>query len=376
MRFFFMSNPRVWNRKLHRWGAIAVALPFLVVISTGILLQVKKQASWVQPAEQKGTPNAVAVPMSDVLEAVRAIPEAGMREWTDIDRIDIRPKKGLVKVIGFSRWEVQLDAATGAVLQTAYRRSDLIESLHDGSWFHDSAKLWIFLPTGVIVLGLWLTGIYLFLLPIRTRRAKARGESLKGPVTTARAAALTLAMLGALGGMAVAPRALSAQPAAAEAPPALVLVVRHAEKADNSSDPVLSAQGSARGDALAKALEHIRIDHVIVTPLQRTRLTAASTMTAYGLQPEVVGLGPDMATHIANIAAAVRRQSGKVVLVVGHSNTVPAIVHALGGPKLPDLCETYFGALFTVMPSAPGAPARVVVSNYGIPDPPGADRCP
>jgi hypothetical protein len=74
-------------------------------------------------------------------------------------------------------------------LQTAYRRSDLMESLHDGSWFHPLAKLWIFLPAGVIVFVLWVTGIYLFLLPIRSRRAKSRGDSMRG--ASAKAAALT-----------------------------------------------------------------------------------------------------------------------------------------------------------------------------------------
>ena len=51
----------------------------------------------------------------------------------------------------------------------AYRRSDLIESLHDGSWFHDRAKLWVFLPTAAVVLMLWGTGIYLFFLPLAVR---------------------------------------------------------------------------------------------------------------------------------------------------------------------------------------------------------------
>jgi uncharacterized iron-regulated membrane protein len=174
-----MSNPRIWNRKLHRWGAIAVALPFLIVISTGLLLQLKKQLAWVQPSEQKGTSAAPAVTMDAMLAAARSVPEAGIAEWSDVDRIDVRPSKGLIKVIGNSRWEIQLDASSGAVLQTAYRRSDLMESLHDGSWFHPLAKLWIFLPAGVIVFALWVTGIYLFLLPIRSRRAKSRGESLK-----------------------------------------------------------------------------------------------------------------------------------------------------------------------------------------------------
>lgn len=168
-----MPNPRIWNRRLHRWGAIAVAVPFLVVICTGILLQLKKQVTWVQPPEQRGSSAAPTLALPDVLARVAAVPEAGIRTWDDVDRIDVRPSKGLLKVVGTSRWEVQLDPATGAVLQVAYRRSDLVESVHDGSFFHPLAKLGVFLPVSVVVLGLWVTGMYLWLLPWRARRAKA-----------------------------------------------------------------------------------------------------------------------------------------------------------------------------------------------------------
>ncbi|MDF1501644.1 PepSY domain-containing protein [Roseisolibacter sp. H3M3-2] len=173
-----MPNPRVWNRKLHRWGSAAIALPFLLVLCTGLLLQVKKQVTWVQPPEHRGT-GAPALTLPDVLARVQAVPEAGIRTWDDVDRVDVRPGKKLIKVIGHSRWEVQLDAATGAVLQTAYRRSDLIEQLHDGSFFADAAKTWVFLPVAVVVLGLWVTGIYLFLLPIRQRRLNARAATAR-----------------------------------------------------------------------------------------------------------------------------------------------------------------------------------------------------
>jgi uncharacterized iron-regulated membrane protein len=173
-----MPNPRILNRRLHRWGAIAIALPFFIIITSGILLQVKKQVAWVQPTEQRGTGVAGSLSLDQMLAAARSVPEAGIASWEDVDRIDVRPGKSLVKIIGISRWELQLDAATGAVLQVAYRRSDLLESLHDGSWFHEGAKLWVFLPTGAIVLGLWITGIYLFLVPYRARAARRRGESL------------------------------------------------------------------------------------------------------------------------------------------------------------------------------------------------------
>lgn len=169
-----MPNPRLWNRRLHRWGAAAVAIPFLLVIATGLLLQLKKQLEWVQPREQRGSAEAPALALPRVLELARAVPEAGIRGWADVDRIDVRPGKGIVKVVSHTRWELQLDAATGALLHSAYRRSDLVESLHDGSFFHPLAKLLVFLPVGVVVLGLWLTGVYLWVLPWRARRARAR----------------------------------------------------------------------------------------------------------------------------------------------------------------------------------------------------------
>lgn len=161
-----------WNRTLHRWGSIAIALPLLIVVTTGVLLQIKKQSDWVQPPTARGSsPGAPTIAFETVLDAARGVPEAGVETWDDVDRLDVRPDKGVVKVRATSRWEVQVDTATGDVVQVAYRRSDLIESLHDGSWFADDAtKLGIFLPTGVVLLGLWGTGLYLFLLPHLARR--------------------------------------------------------------------------------------------------------------------------------------------------------------------------------------------------------------
>jgi len=167
-------NPRIWNRKLHRWGSIAVALPFFVVICTGLLLQLKKQLAWVQPPEQKTAFNVPTVTMEQILASARAVPEAKVSGWGDIDRLDVRPGKGLVKVVTVDHWELQLDLATGALLQSTYRRSDLIETLHDGSFFHPLVKLGVFFPAAVIVFGLWITGMYLFLLPFRARANKRR----------------------------------------------------------------------------------------------------------------------------------------------------------------------------------------------------------
>ena len=178
-------NWRIWMRKSHRWGAIVIALPFLMVILTGLLLQLKKEWAWVQPPTARGPSGAPAVSLEAILDAARSVPEARVQTWDDIDRLDVQPGRGIVKVQTHSRWEVQVDLQTAAVLQVAYRRSDVIEALHDGSWFHDGVKLWVFLPTAVVVLGLWLTGVYLFVLPYAVRwsrrRARRRAEAAWRP---------------------------------------------------------------------------------------------------------------------------------------------------------------------------------------------------
>ncbi len=173
-----MSNTLNLNtRRLHRWGALITFVPLFIVIASGILLQVKKQVAWVQPPTKKGlAPDEIPQQSwNQILAAIEEIPEAEVRRWGDIERIDFQIGKGMAKVLCQNRWEVQLDLSTGKVLSSEYRRSDFIESLHDGTFFGDWAKLWVFLPNGIVLAGLWFSGIYLWYLPFRSRsRKKAR----------------------------------------------------------------------------------------------------------------------------------------------------------------------------------------------------------
>jgi len=162
------------NRVLHRWGSIACALPVLIVIVTGAILLLKKEVAWIQPPTASSASNELVLSFEEILEAAKTAPEAEIESWDDIDRLDVRPSKGLIKVRGVNRWEVQIDSRSGEILQTAYRRSDLIESIHDGSFFHDQVKLWVFLPSALVLLALWLTGLYLFALPHLVRRKRAK----------------------------------------------------------------------------------------------------------------------------------------------------------------------------------------------------------
>lgn len=168
--------PRL-NRSLHRWGALISALPLLVVILTGILLQLKKDWTWVQPTTMRGARPELTLSWSEILDAASTAEAAGITSWEDVDRLDVRPSKGVVKVRAKNRWEVQVDSSTGAVLQTSYRRSDFIESLHDGSFFGGTVKLWVFLPCAVILFCLWVSGVYLWLLPHMVRRRRKAASS-------------------------------------------------------------------------------------------------------------------------------------------------------------------------------------------------------
>jgi uncharacterized iron-regulated membrane protein len=164
-----------WIRKFHRWGAFITVLPMLLVICSGLLLQVKKQVTWVQPPTLKGTANTLKVDWEAVLAVAKSVDEANVTGWKDISRLDIRPDRGLIKVICANHWELQLNAENGELLSSTYRRSDWIEQLHDGSFFSEPVKMFVFLPNGIILLGLLLSGVYLWWLPwnvLRKKRAR------------------------------------------------------------------------------------------------------------------------------------------------------------------------------------------------------------
>jgi uncharacterized iron-regulated membrane protein len=163
-----------WSRKAHRIGALISALPLLVVILTGLLLQLKKHWDWVQPPTLRGSEARLVLGWDELLKVMRGVDAAEVASYEDIARIDGQPSKGLLKVTCENGYEVQIDGVSGAVLSVAVRRSDLIESLHDGSWFHPRAKLGVFFPAAIVLFALWVTGVHLWLVPhlVRRRRRK------------------------------------------------------------------------------------------------------------------------------------------------------------------------------------------------------------
>jgi len=154
-------------------------------------------------------------------------------------------------------------------------------------------------------------------------------------------------------------------PVAAQGPATTVIVVRHAEKAAQpEADPHLSPDGRARAETLARALKDAGVTAVITTQYRRTVETGAPTAREFRLTPVVVSETSQIPKHASAVAEAVMKHAGGTVLVVGHSNTVAAIVQALGAPRPAELCDAEYDALFVVSVTAEGR-ATVVKARYG-----------
>ncbi|MDH5804626.1 MAG: histidine phosphatase family protein [Gemmatimonadota bacterium] len=144
--------------------------------------------------------------------------------------------------------------------------------------------------------------------------------------------------------------------------PAMVILVRHAEKADEpQGDPDLNEAGRERAQELARVLGDAGISAVYSTPFKRTTQTAAPIAESLGLQ---VNLTPISATFIRDLAETiVSDHAGETVLVVGHSNTVPQVIRALGGDETIRISEDEYDDLFIV--SFQGGTASLVRLHYG-----------
>ena len=123
----------------------------------------------------------------------------------------------------------------------------------------------------------------------------------------------------------------------------IVFIVRHAEKADGSKDAELSEAGHARAEALANMLRDSKISVIYTTEFKRTQQTAAPLAKALGL---TVTTWPS-ANHAALVAKL--RASTANSLVVGHGNTIPDVIKALGITKPVNIPEGDYDNLFVVV---------------------------
>lgn len=171
-------------RKVHRTTGALLFVFFFLISVTGFLLGIKKHSGGVILPDTKigsttqltkflpldNLQNSASKYLSDYLKETKAI---------EIDRIDVRPDKGIVKFSFKSNfYEVQLDGATGNLLQIDLRRSDVVEKIHDGSivdyylGFESGVfKLFYTIIMSLALMVFTITGFWLWYGPKQMRKS-------------------------------------------------------------------------------------------------------------------------------------------------------------------------------------------------------------
>lgn len=129
-----------------------------------------------------------------------------------------------------------------------------------------------------------------------------------------------------------------------------VIFVRHAEKAlVPENDPPLSLAGQRRVAELTRQLVDADVlagvDAIYSTPYRRTQETAKPLAEALGLP--IHSYNPN--DNEAVLEQILKDHKGKIILVVGHSNTIPGLIADLGAHKgVPDIAENEYDNIYII----------------------------
>ncbi len=174
-----------WYRKIHRWIASGLFVFFFFIAGTGLLLGWKKNSNGYLLADSH---KGISTNPKDWL-SIDSLNSIAFKIYKDsthaaneptVERIDIRPSKGMVKFVFSENYlAIQLDCTTGKILHFERRRADFIEHLHDGTildnLFRNKSGLFKLSYTtimGVSLLLLTITGFWLWYNPKRIKQRK------------------------------------------------------------------------------------------------------------------------------------------------------------------------------------------------------------
>ena len=153
--------------------------------------------------------------------------------------------------------------------------------------------------------------------------------------------------------------------ASAQTQPVTVILVRHGEKmAQPADNPPLAAEGRMRAEELLKVVRDAGITAIYSTPYLRTMNTAKVVADALKLPVVETPIPNRSVPAYGDSVAARAKRDGGVVLVVGHSNTMAAVIKALGGPDVGEIGDSVYDNLFVVTVQD-GKPPRLIRGNYG-----------
>lgn len=143
----------------------------------------------------------------------------------------------------------------------------------------------------------------------------------------------------------------------------VLILLRHAEKESLGNDPELSTDGKMRAEELKKLLKNVHVDAVFTTPFNRTHQTVAPLAAEKKLSVKEYSPRETPQQLIENILAQNR---GKVVVIVGHSNTIPEMVKILSNNTIDaKINDAQFDNIFVIKNSSVTQTVSAVHKKFG-----------
>ncbi len=149
-------------RNIHRKISLYLVIPIGVILLSGIILQLRNQIEWIQPALIQGEAGTGSlIGPNEIIQHLKITK-------TDVDQIIYKPAKNNVSLRLKSGEEIQLDPESGKVLKRAIRRTNLLIDIHQGSIIGPLGQYGVYILSGLGLLLLYMSGIYL-LVPKRKK---------------------------------------------------------------------------------------------------------------------------------------------------------------------------------------------------------------
>jgi uncharacterized iron-regulated membrane protein len=148
-------------RTWHAWVGLVAALPLLVIVVTGLVLQLRNQFEAIQPKTvtmklEEGKP------LLSMEEVIVKFPPG------KVEQIIYRPSKGNYSIRIKGGDEIQMNPQTGEVIKDLPRRAGLLIDIHQGSWLGPFGQYVLHFGAGLSLVFLLISGVLIF--PIRRWR--------------------------------------------------------------------------------------------------------------------------------------------------------------------------------------------------------------
>lgn len=160
-------------RAIHKWIGLFACLFLVIISATGFFLAIKGNVGWMRPPSEKGgeiASFADVVPVDVAAQSAFGAGIAELKSYDDIERFEYHADKNVYKIHSAKGYhEVQVDGANGEVLATGTRNDQLMEDIHDLSFFASFAHAWLLPAVAVALFLLGLTGVIMYFVPVARR---------------------------------------------------------------------------------------------------------------------------------------------------------------------------------------------------------------